>query len=91
MTRSTGVALCLRAQRVTGRHAGLGHTDDSGAAAHDQTRSQGRADATKAYLVGAGIAADRLTALAFGATKPLAPNDSETHRAQTRRVQIIKR
>lgn len=67
-----------------------GHTDDSGTAAHNQTLSQGRADAAKAYLVSAGIAADRLTAAAFGATKPLAPNDSETHRAQNRRVEIVK-
>ena len=67
-----------------------GHTDDSGTAAHNQTLSQGRADAAKAYLVGAGIAADRLTTAAFGATKPLAANDSETHRAQNRRVEIAK-
>ncbi|WP_197388120.1 OmpA family protein [Ralstonia pseudosolanacearum] len=68
-----------------------GHTDDSGTAAHNQTLSQGRADAAKAYLVGTGIAADRLTTAAFGATKPLAQNDSETHRAQNRRVEIVKR
>ncbi|CAJ0693991.1 Peptidoglycan-associated lipoprotein [Ralstonia mannitolilytica] len=68
-----------------------GHTDDSGTAAHNQTLSQGRADAAKAYLVGAGIAADRLTTAAFGATKPQAPNDSETHRAQNRRVEIVRR
>lgn len=68
-----------------------GHTDDSGTATHNQTLSQGRADAAKAYLVGAGIAADRLTTAAFGATKPLAANDSETHRAQNRRVEIVKR
>lgn len=67
-----------------------GHTDDSGTATHNQTLSQGRADAAKAYLVGTGIAADRLTTSAFGATKPLAPNDSETHRAQNRRVEIVK-
>ncbi|WP_296226844.1 OmpA family protein [Ralstonia sp. UBA689] len=67
-----------------------GHTDDTGTAAHNQTLSQGRADAAKAYLVGAGIAPDRLTTAAFGATKPLAPNDSETHRAQNRRVEIVK-
>lgn len=68
-----------------------GHTDDSGTAAHNQTLSQGRADAAKAYLVGTGVAADRLTTAAFGATKPLTPNDSETHRAQNRRVEVVKR
>lgn len=68
-----------------------GHTDDSGTAAHNQTLSQGRADTAKAYLTGAGISADRLSTAAFGATKPVAQNDSETHRAQNRRVEIVKR
>ena len=67
-----------------------GHTDSAGSDAHNQTLSQGRANAAKAYLMGAGIASDRLTTAAFGATKPVAPNDSETNRAQNRRVEIVK-
>lgn len=67
-----------------------GHTDNAGSDAHNQALSQGRADAAKAYLVGTGIDADRLTTSAFGATKPVVPNDSETHRAQNRRVEIVR-
>ena len=63
-----------------------GHTDDVGDAADNQTLSQGRAEAVRAYLVQAGIDPDRLTALGFGETRPMASNDTPEGRARNRRT-----
>jgi outer membrane protein OmpA-like peptidoglycan-associated protein len=67
-----------------------GHTDASGGDAQNLPLSQRRADAVKAYLVTAGITADRLTAKGFGSSKPLAGNETSTGRAQNRRVELAK-
>lgn len=67
-----------------------GHTDASGGDAHNQQLSQKRADSVKNYLVGAGIAADRLTASGMGAGTPLASNETPLGRAQNRRVELVK-
>ncbi len=67
-----------------------GHTDSTGAADHNQQLSDKRAASVKAYLVKAGIAADRLTAKGFGSTKPVASNDTTLGRSQNRRVEVVK-
>lgn len=67
-----------------------GHTDASGSAAHNQTLSEQRAAAVKAYLVGKGIDAARLNTAGFGASRPVAANASELGRAQNRRVELVK-
>ncbi|MEA2162060.1 MAG: OmpA-OmpF porin, family [Thermoanaerobaculia bacterium] len=67
-----------------------GHTDSSGGDTQNVPLSQRRADSVKAYLVTAGIAADRLTAKGFGSSKPLAGNETATGRAQNRRVELAK-
>lgn len=67
-----------------------GHTDNIGGEAFNQTLSEKRAASVVKYLTEAGIGADRLTSKGFGLTKPLAPNDSETERAQNRRVELVK-
>lgn len=67
-----------------------GYTDGTGAAAHNQALSDGRAKAVVARLVGAGIAKDRLRAEGFGAASPVASNDSAAGRAQNRRVELVK-
>ena len=68
-----------------------GHTDSTGDAAHNLNLSQLRANAVKTALVTGGIAADRLTTIGLGQTKPLAPNDSEVGRAQNRRVEVVRK
>jgi OOP family OmpA-OmpF porin len=65
-----------------------GHTDGIGTEAYNQILSEKRANAVKAYLVDKGIDPDRLTALGFGKTRPIAPNDTAEGRAQNRRVQL---
>jgi outer membrane protein OmpA-like peptidoglycan-associated protein len=67
-----------------------GHTDASGSDAHNQTLSQQRADAVKAYLVADGIAEDRLQTKGFGESKPVADNATELGRAQNRRVELVR-
>ena len=69
-----------------------GHTDNVGAPAANLKLSQDRAAAVKAYLVRQfGIAADRLTTVGFGDTKPATPNTSEEGRAQNRRVELVRK
>ena len=67
-----------------------GHTDNAGTPAHNQTLSEARAQAVVANLVGAGIAASRLTAAGFGQSKPVADNATDEGRAQNRRVELVK-
>jgi OmpA-OmpF porin, OOP family len=67
-----------------------GHTDNSGAAAHNLTLSQQRADAVKAQLVTMGVAAGRLTTKGLGDTRPMSPNDTPANKANNRRVEFVK-
>jgi outer membrane protein OmpA-like peptidoglycan-associated protein len=68
-----------------------GHTDSTSTHDHNQTLSEKRAAAVKAYLVKAGIAADRLDTAGLAETKPIAPNTDALGRAQNRRVELAKR
>ena len=64
-----------------------GHTDSSGVPAYNRRLSQRRADAVLAYLMGHGIASERLTAVGHGSDRLLgewAPTDS-----RQRRVEIV--
>lgn len=66
-----------------------GHTDNKGDPLRNLKLSQSRAEAVVKYLVGKGIAADRLDAAGFGEQRPLADNKTEDGRAQNRRVEFI--
>ncbi len=70
-----------------------GHTDAVASRRHNLKLSQQRVASVKAYLIGKGIEASRLTTKAFGETKPLASNKTEEGRAKNRRVdfRIVKR
>lgn len=63
-----------------------GHTDSLGSAAANTALSQRRADAVKAALINAGIAAERVTAKGYGSAKPVADNKTKAGRDQNRRV-----
>ena len=67
-----------------------GHTDNVGDAAANQTLSEKRAAAVKAYLVGKGIDASRLESKGLGATKPKVSNDTPEGRQTNRRVELVK-
>lgn len=66
-----------------------GHTDSRSSDAYNMTLSQNRANAVRAYLVGKGIAADRLTAKGYGESQPVADNATDEGRFQNRRVELI--
>jgi len=68
-----------------------GHTDNVGGDAHNQTLSEKRALSVKAYLVNAGVDAKRLTTQGFGASHPVASNDTALGRSQNRRVEVVKK
>lgn len=66
-----------------------GHTDNTGTREHNIQLSDARASSVKAWLVGAGVDASRLTAKGFGPDHPLSPNVTAANRAKNRRVQFI--
>ena len=65
-----------------------GHASIEGTPEYNMTLSIDRANAVKLYLVNAGIPGGNLTTSGFGATQPIASNDSEEGRALNRRVEI---
>ena len=66
-----------------------GYTDNVGAPASNLELSRLRAQTTTDYLVKAGIPADRLTAVGYGETKPIASNDTDEGKAQNRRIEFL--
>lgn len=66
-----------------------GYTDSVGTEAYNQDLSQRRADAVKSYLVGQGIASDRLVTAGKGKSDPVADNDTASGRQQNRRVEVV--
>ena len=65
-----------------------GYTDSTGNRAKNIKLSEARANSVKDYLVGKGIAADRLSAKGFGPERPVADNKTKAGREQNRRVEI---
>jgi OmpA-OmpF porin, OOP family len=65
-----------------------GHTSGEGNAERNQQLSENRAKAVRDYLVGKGIAAERLQAKGFSATQPLVVENSEEDRKQNRRIEF---
>lgn len=66
-----------------------GHTDNQGSREYNIKLSTNRAESVKAYLVGKGIAADRLEAYGKGEDFPIADNETQLGRAANRRVELI--
>lgn len=67
-----------------------GHTDNVGQPAANQTLSEKRAAAVKAYLVSQGIDGARLQSKGLGATKPTADNTTPEGRQTNRRVELVR-
>ncbi|HKT60122.1 MAG TPA: OmpA family protein [Gemmatimonadales bacterium] len=67
-----------------------GHTDNTGSAAVNKRLSAARANAVREYLISKGVAANRLTAVGYGPSKPIASNKTAAGRAQNRRVELTK-
>ena len=65
-----------------------GHTDNTGGRDHNQTLSQARAESVRTYLIGVGVAAERLEARGYGQERPLGPNITAAQKARNRRVEF---
>jgi OOP family OmpA-OmpF porin len=65
-----------------------GHTDSTGTAEYNQRLSEDRAGAVRDYLIGQGVAPERIRATGFGETRPAASNDTAEGRALNRRVEL---
>lgn len=63
-----------------------GHTDDRGNASYNLRLSQRRATTVVRYLSSKGVELERLIPRGYGATQPIASNDTEEGRNQNRRV-----
>lgn len=64
-----------------------GHTDSQGSDSYNQKLSQSRAEAVKASLITKyGIAADRVNAIGYGESQPVADNSTADGRKKNRRV-----
>lgn len=67
-----------------------GHTDSKGGDRLNQKLSQNRAQTVMNRMIrDAAIPADRITATGFGETRPIANNETETGRAQNRRIDLL--
>lgn len=66
-----------------------GHTDDQGDDGYNLDLSNRRANAVMRALVERGVTTERLKAVGFGETKPIADNKKPAGRAQNRRVEFM--
>ena len=68
-----------------------GNADSSGAAEHNQTLSENRAQAVLDYLVAHGVAKERLGSRGLSSSKPLDTNATAAGRENNRRVEFVVR
>ena len=66
-----------------------GHTDNSGADDVNVPLSEKRADAVKDYMLGKGLAANRIETKGYGSARPVADNGTVAGRSRNRRVEIV--
>ena len=65
-----------------------GHTDSRGKASYNMNLSQQRAETVLRYLQAASVSADRLSAVGYGETQPVADNATREGRAKNRRIEF---
>lgn len=66
-----------------------GHTDSVGSASYNQTLSESRAQSVRSHLIQRGVAGNRIVAVGYGLTRPIADNATADGRAKNRRVEIL--
>jgi outer membrane protein OmpA-like peptidoglycan-associated protein len=67
-----------------------GHTDSQGSARKNQALSEKRVQNIKTYLVQHfRLAPERILAVGYGSTRPIATNDTPDGRSQNRRVEVV--
>jgi OOP family OmpA-OmpF porin len=81
-------AMALINQRANATFEVAGHTDSIGSDAYNLRLSQRRADSVRSYLVQQGVDANRMSAVGYGESQPVADNGTEAGRAENRRVEL---
>jgi len=66
-----------------------GHTDASGSKAENMRLGEERAEAVRLFMNQQGVPLNRMSTISYGATSPVAPNNTRDGRAQNRRVVVI--
>lgn len=66
----------------------VGHSDSIGPEEYNQGLSERRAKAVEEYLISKGISSDRLKAVGYGQSNPIATNWTKEGRAANRRVEL---
>jgi peptidoglycan-associated lipoprotein len=66
-----------------------GHTDERGSIEYNLALGERRAKAVKAYLVGLGVDAKKMTVISFGKEKKIADGDSEEAHSKNRRANFV--
>ncbi len=66
-----------------------GHTDSDGDNSANMALSEKRAQAVADYLVKAGLPTDRLRAVGYGSSQPVAANDTDEGKAKNRRIDFV--
>jgi outer membrane protein OmpA-like peptidoglycan-associated protein len=66
-----------------------GFTDSTGSDALNERLSRQRADAVSRFLIGQGLAPERLRARGYGPADPIASNDTPEGRQRNRRVELV--
>ena len=65
-----------------------GYTDSTGSESYNMQLSQRRANSVGNYLVQSGVSPNRISAVGFGESNPVASNATPQGRAQNRRVEV---
>lgn len=66
-----------------------GHTDSDGDNTANMALSEKRAQAVSDYLIKAGLPPDRLRAVGYGSSQPVAANDTDDGKAKNRRIDFV--
>ena len=65
-----------------------GHTDATGETAYNQELSVKRANSVYSYLSAEGVEQNRMTAVGYGESQPIADNNTVENRQLNRRVEV---
>jgi outer membrane protein OmpA-like peptidoglycan-associated protein len=83
------VGEALKAEDLEKQFVIEGHTDSFGSPSSNQPLSLSRANAVRDYLILRGVSPGKMSAVGYGATRPLVDNSNAENRANNRRVEII--
>jgi outer membrane protein OmpA-like peptidoglycan-associated protein len=68
-----------------------GHADADGTPRNNQRLSERRAQSVVDFLIKSGVAEERMQAVGYGTTQPLAPNTTPENKAKNRRIEFFVR